>query len=75
MGAVTAALMFGLNSQILLHGRRAMSEAGLLFGMILVVAVLLEQRKNAGRCSGMRAGRCWREPPWPSPHRRNIPAC
>jgi 4-amino-4-deoxy-L-arabinose transferase-like glycosyltransferase len=48
VGAVSAALIFGLNSQILLHGRRAMSESGLLFGMILVVAVLLEERKNAG---------------------------
>ncbi len=48
VGAVSAALIFGFNSQILLHGRRAMSEAGLLFGMILMIAVLLEQRKNAG---------------------------
>jgi 4-amino-4-deoxy-L-arabinose transferase-like glycosyltransferase len=47
-GAVSAAVIFGFNSQILLHGRRAMSEAGLLFGMILVAAVLLEQRRNAG---------------------------
>ena len=49
VGAVSAGLLFGLNSQILLHGRRAMSESALLFGMILIVTVLLEQRKNAGR--------------------------
>lgn len=48
VGAVTAALLYGMNSQILLHARRAMSEAGLLFGMILVVAVLLERRDAAG---------------------------
>jgi hypothetical protein len=48
VGAVSAAVLFGLNSQILLHGRRAMSEAGVLFGMILVVAVLLERRNAAG---------------------------
>ncbi|MBN1439656.1 MAG: phospholipid carrier-dependent glycosyltransferase [Anaerolineales bacterium] len=48
-GAAAAALLFGLNPQILLHGRRAMSEAGLLFGMILTVALLLERRRIAAR--------------------------
>ena len=47
-GAVAAAALIGLNSQVLLHARRAMSESGLLFGMILVVAVLLEPRRRAG---------------------------
>jgi hypothetical protein len=51
-GAVTAAVLFGLNSQVLLHGRRAMSESALLFGMILVMAVLMEQKRESGR--GMR---------------------
>ncbi len=51
-GAVTAALLFGLNSQVLLHARRAMSESALLFGMILVVAVLMEQKRETG--TGMR---------------------
>jgi 4-amino-4-deoxy-L-arabinose transferase-like glycosyltransferase len=48
MGAVAAAALLGMNSQVLLHARRAMSESGLLFGMILVVAVLLEPRWRAG---------------------------
>lgn len=48
-GAVSAGVLFGLNSQILLHARRAMSESALLLGMILVVAVVLEQKKAAGR--------------------------
>jgi 4-amino-4-deoxy-L-arabinose transferase-like glycosyltransferase len=43
-GAVSAALLFGLNSQVLLHARRAMAESALLFGMILVAAVVLEFR-------------------------------
>ncbi len=45
-GAVSAALLLALNSQILLHARRAMSEAGLLFGMILVIAVVLERKES-----------------------------
>jgi 4-amino-4-deoxy-L-arabinose transferase-like glycosyltransferase len=45
-GAVSAALLLALNSQILLHARRAMSEAGLLFGMVLVIAVVLEQKES-----------------------------
>jgi 4-amino-4-deoxy-L-arabinose transferase-like glycosyltransferase len=49
MGAITAAVLFGLNSQILLHGRRAMSEAALLFGMVLVIAVLMEQKREWSR--------------------------
>jgi 4-amino-4-deoxy-L-arabinose transferase-like glycosyltransferase len=48
-GAFTAAVLFGLNSQVLLHARRAMSESALLLGIILVVAVVLEQKKAAGR--------------------------
>lgn len=44
MGAVTAAVLLGLNSQILLHGRRAMSESALLFGMVLAIAMLMEQK-------------------------------
>jgi 4-amino-4-deoxy-L-arabinose transferase-like glycosyltransferase len=48
VGAVSAAALFGLNSEVLLHGRRAMSEAALLFGMILTVAVVIEQRRNSG---------------------------
>ncbi len=51
-GAITAALLFGLNSQVLLHARRAMSESALLFGMILTIAVLMEQKPESGR--GMR---------------------
>jgi hypothetical protein len=43
-GAASAALLFGLNSQVLLHARRAMAESALLFGMILVAAVVLEFR-------------------------------
>ncbi len=52
-GAIAAAVLFGLNSQVLLHARRAMSESVLLFGMILTVAVLMEQKREDGR--GMRA--------------------
>jgi 4-amino-4-deoxy-L-arabinose transferase-like glycosyltransferase len=48
-GAAAAAILYGVNSQVLLHGRRAMSEAALLFGMILTAAVLMEQRREAGR--------------------------
>jgi 4-amino-4-deoxy-L-arabinose transferase-like glycosyltransferase len=48
-GAVSAAVLLALNSQILLHARRAMSEAGLLFGMVLVIAVVLEQKESAGK--------------------------
>jgi 4-amino-4-deoxy-L-arabinose transferase-like glycosyltransferase len=48
-GALAAALLFGLNSQVLLHARRAMSESALLFGMALTVAILLEQQRDAGR--------------------------
>ncbi|MBN2083723.1 MAG: phospholipid carrier-dependent glycosyltransferase [Anaerolineales bacterium] len=48
-GALTAAVLFGLNSQVLLHARRAMSESALLFGMILTVAVLMEQKREPGR--------------------------
>jgi 4-amino-4-deoxy-L-arabinose transferase-like glycosyltransferase len=48
-GALVAAAMFGLNSQVLLHARRAMGESALLFGMILTVAVVLEQKPAAGR--------------------------
>ncbi|MGB7539006.1 MAG: phospholipid carrier-dependent glycosyltransferase, partial [Anaerolineales bacterium] len=48
-GALTAAVLFGLNSQVLLHGRRAMSESALLFGMILTIAVLMEQKRESGR--------------------------
>jgi hypothetical protein len=46
-GAISAALLFGFNSQVLLHARRAMAESALLFGMILVVAVVLEYRPMA----------------------------
>lgn len=52
VGALTAAVLFGLNSQVLLHARRAMSESALLFGMILTAAVLLEQKPESSR--GMR---------------------
>jgi hypothetical protein len=48
-GAISAAVLMAVNSQILLHGRRAMSEAGLLFGMVLVIAVIFEQREKAGK--------------------------
>jgi 4-amino-4-deoxy-L-arabinose transferase-like glycosyltransferase len=48
-GALAAAALFGLNSEVLLHARRAMSESALLFGMILTVAVVLEQKRDAGR--------------------------
>jgi len=51
-GALTAAVLFGLNSQVLLHTRRAMSESALLFGMILTIAVLMEQKRESSR--GMR---------------------
>ncbi len=51
-GAIAAALLFGLNSQVLLHARRAMSESALLFGTILTIAVLLEQKPGSSR--GMR---------------------
>jgi 4-amino-4-deoxy-L-arabinose transferase-like glycosyltransferase len=47
-GAVSAAVLFALNSQILLHARRAMSEGALLFGMILVIVIVLERRQRAG---------------------------
>jgi 4-amino-4-deoxy-L-arabinose transferase-like glycosyltransferase len=47
VGAVSAGVLLAVNSQALLHGRRAMSEAGLLFGMILVIAVLLEQKRES----------------------------
>jgi 4-amino-4-deoxy-L-arabinose transferase-like glycosyltransferase len=47
-GAVTAAVLFGLNSQMLLHGRHAMSEASLLFGMILVAAIAIEAAERQG---------------------------
>jgi 4-amino-4-deoxy-L-arabinose transferase-like glycosyltransferase len=48
-GAVSAAVLMALNSQMLLHARRAMSESELLFGMILVIAVVLTQRERSGR--------------------------
>jgi 4-amino-4-deoxy-L-arabinose transferase-like glycosyltransferase len=48
-GAISAAVFFGLNSQVLLHDRRAMAEAALLFGMILTITVLMEQKRDAGR--------------------------
>jgi hypothetical protein len=47
-GAMTAGVMMGLNSQLLLHGRRVMSESGLVFGMILVATVVMTQRERAG---------------------------
>jgi 4-amino-4-deoxy-L-arabinose transferase-like glycosyltransferase len=49
VGAVSAAVLLALNSQVLLHARRAMSEAGLLFGMVLVIAVILERKESAGK--------------------------
>ncbi|MGD0174966.1 MAG: phospholipid carrier-dependent glycosyltransferase [Anaerolineales bacterium] len=49
VGAVSAAVLLALNSQVLLHARRAMSEAGLLFGMILVIAIILERKESAGK--------------------------
>jgi 4-amino-4-deoxy-L-arabinose transferase-like glycosyltransferase len=49
VGAVSAAVLLGLNSQVLLHSRRGMSEAGMLFGMVLVIAVVLERKEDAGR--------------------------
>jgi 4-amino-4-deoxy-L-arabinose transferase-like glycosyltransferase len=49
MGAISAAVLLAVNSQILLHARRAMSEAGLLFGMVLVIAIVLEQKESAGK--------------------------
>jgi 4-amino-4-deoxy-L-arabinose transferase-like glycosyltransferase len=52
-GAAAAALLYGLNSQVLLHGRRAMSEAALLFGMTLVAALILECLSVSG---GKRRG-------------------
>jgi 4-amino-4-deoxy-L-arabinose transferase-like glycosyltransferase len=48
-GAVSAAILLGANSQILLHARRAMSEAGLLLGMLLVIAIVLEWRESKGK--------------------------
>ena len=49
VGAVSAAVLLAINSQVLLHARRAMSEAGLLFGMVLVIAILLERKESAGK--------------------------
>jgi 4-amino-4-deoxy-L-arabinose transferase-like glycosyltransferase len=49
VGAVSAAVLLALNSQVLLHARRAMSEAGLLFGMVLVIAIILERKESAGK--------------------------
>ncbi len=49
VGAVSAAVLLAVNSQVLLHARRAMAEAGLLFGMVLVIAVVLEQKDSAGK--------------------------
>jgi len=46
-GALSAALFFGMNSQILLHARRAMSESALLFGMILAIMIALERQASA----------------------------
>jgi 4-amino-4-deoxy-L-arabinose transferase-like glycosyltransferase len=48
-GAIATTLLFGLNSQVLLHGRRDMSEAALLFGMILAVVLVLEAQAAFGR--------------------------
>lgn len=55
-GAATAALLFAFNSQILLHSRRAMSESALLFGMILVVALVFEWQAAEGRLRRMVIG-------------------
>jgi 4-amino-4-deoxy-L-arabinose transferase-like glycosyltransferase len=48
-GGISAAVLLAVNSQFLLHGRRAMAESGLLFGMILAIAVVLEQKESAGK--------------------------
>ncbi len=54
-GAIAAALLFGLNSQVLLHGRRAMSESALMFGMVLTVTLILEVKASSGRVRRMIA--------------------
>lgn len=48
VGAVSAAALMALNSQILLHTRRAMSEGAMVFGMVLVMVIVLEQQERIG---------------------------
>jgi 4-amino-4-deoxy-L-arabinose transferase-like glycosyltransferase len=48
-GGMAAAMLFGLNSQVLLHARRAMSESTLLLGMVLSFWAVLELRGQANR--------------------------
>jgi hypothetical protein len=49
LGAFTTMVVFGLNGQVLLHARRAMSESLLLFGMVLAVLAAVELAQRKGR--------------------------